>query len=159
MQIGSYTKTVVSLDLGSVTGFAVHSKHGISSGMLNFKKKGKFHDSGFKALYDFLRAFLEGPHEHPDLEVIVEKPHAGRFMAPVRILFGLLAIVHLYCDLFKISLTEYSPKEIKKFWVGTGNAKKPAMVAETQKKFPNVKDHNQSDAIALLHMHLSKGTK
>lgn len=148
--------TTISLDLGSITGFAVKSDHGFSNGTLNFKKKGKFHDSGYKALYDFLCTFLEGPHEHPDLEVIVEKPHAGRFIAPVRILFGLLAIVHLFCDLFKIKLTEYSPKEIKKFWSGKGTASKEEMVAETQKKFPHVKDHNQSDAIALLYLHLER---
>src|SRR5690349_13197362 len=71
----------VALDLGSITGFAVKSPHGFSSGTLSFKKKGKFHDSGYKALYDFLGTFLEGPHEHPDLEIVVEKPHAGRFMA------------------------------------------------------------------------------
>lgn len=146
----------VALDLGSCTGFAVKSKHGLSSGTLNFKKKGKFADSGYKALYDFLLTFLEGLHEHPDLEVVVEKPHAGRFLAPIRILFGLLAIVHLFCDLFKIKLTEYSPKEIKKFWVGQGNATKDQMVAVTQINYPNVKDHNQSDAIALLYLHLNK---
>ncbi len=143
---------IVALDLGSVTGFAVHSVNGVSSGTLNFKKKGKFADSGYKALYDFLHTF-----NIYSFEVVVEKPHAGRFIAPVRILFGLLAIVHLFCDLFKIKLTEYSPKEIKKYWVGSGNAKKEDMVFETQKKFPNVKDHNQSDALALLYLHLSKG--
>lgn len=147
---------IVALDLGSVTGFAVQSKHGLSSGTLNFKKKGKFHPSGYKALYDFLRTFIEGPHEHPDLEVVVELPHAGRFLAPLRILFGLLSIVHLYCDLFKVKLTEYRAKEIKKFWTGKGTASKEEMVSETQKKFPNVKDHNQSDAIALLYMHMEK---
>lgn len=147
---------IVSLDLGSVTGFAVKSENGLSSGTLNFKKSGKFHDSGYKALYDWLRAFLEGPHEHPWVTVVVERPHAGRFLAPVRILFGLLAVVHLFCDLFKIRLVEYSPKEIKKFWTGKGNASKDEMVAKTQEKFPRVTDHNQSDAIALLYLHLEK---
>lgn len=148
--------TIIALDLGSVTGFAVKSQHGLSHGTLNFKKKGKFADSGYKALYDFLGTFLEGPHLHRDLEIIVEKPHAGRFIAPVRILFGLLAIVHLFADLFQVKLTEYSPKEIKKFWTGKGNASKEEMVVETQKKFPSVTDHNQSDAISLMYLHLSK---
>lgn len=147
---------IVALDLGSCTGFAIHSKHGITSGVLNFKKKGRFSDSGFKALYDFLCTFLEGPHEHPDLEVVVECPHAGRFIAPVRILFGLLAIVHLFCDLFKIKLTEYKPKEIKKFATGSGNAKKPSMLAAVQVDFPGVKDHNTADAIHMLRMHLGR---
>lgn len=147
---------IVALDLGSVTGFAVYSKHGLSSGTLSFKKKGRFSDSGYKALYDFLYTFLPGGMKPIELEVVVEKPHAGRFLAPIRILFGLLAIVHLFCDLFKIKLTEYSPKEIKKFWTGKGTASKEAMVAETQKKFPNVKDHNQSDSIALLFLHLER---
>jgi len=145
----------VALDLGSCCGFAVASKHGITSGTLSFKKKGKFADSGFKALYDFLCTFIEGPHNQ-DLEVVVECPHAGRFLAPIRILFGLLAMVHLFWYLSEIKLTEYKPKEIKKFWTGSGNASKDQMVAKTQEKFPNVYDHNQSDAIALLYLHLEK---
>lgn len=156
MHVSSHTGVCVALDLGSVAGFAVHSKHGITSGTLNFKKAGKFNDSGYKALYDFLCTFIEGPHEHPDLEIVVEKPHAGRFLAPIRILFGLLAIVHLFCDLFQIKLTEYSPKEIKKFATGSGNAKKEEMVAAIQKEFPSVKDHNQADALHMLRMHTHK---
>lgn len=138
-------------------GFAVSSPSGVSSGTLNFKKKNKFADSGFMALHDFLYTFVaDGPYNHTQLEIIVEKPHCGRFMAANRILFGLLAIVHLFCDKYGIKLTEYSPKAIKKFWAGRGNAKKEDMVLETQKKFPNVKDHNQSDAIALLYLHLER---
>jgi crossover junction endodeoxyribonuclease RuvC len=147
------SEVVVALDLGSVTGFAVMSKSGFSSGTLNFKKKGKFADSGYKALYDYLCGFVHGIDP---IEVVVEKPHAGRFLAPIRILFGLLAVVHLFTDEFGFKLTEYSPKEIKKFWTGKGNATKDEMVAETQKEFPFVKDHNQSDAIALLHLHLER---
>lgn len=147
------SRTIVALDLGSITGFAVKSRFGFSSGVLNFKKRGKFHASGFLALYDFLRTFTDS-HEY--VEVVVEKPHAGRFLAPIRILFGLLAITHLFCDCQKLHLTEYSPKEIKKFWTGSGKAKKEEMVLETQKRFPNVKDHNQSDAIALLYLHLDR---
>lgn len=148
---------MLSLDLGSVTGFAVKDSHGISSGTLNFKKGGKFHAGGYWNLFQFLDCFEERFHLNGiSYEVIVEKPHAGRFIAPVRILFGLLAIVHLFCDKYGIKLTEYSPKEIKKFWTGTGTAKKPEMVAETQKVFPHIKDHNESDAIAMLTLHLER---
>ena len=146
-------KTIVALDLGSVTGFAVKSKHGISHGTMNFKVKGKFHDSGYKKLYDWLCVMPKDLPWH-ELEVVVEKPHAGRFFGAVRILFGLLAIVHLFSDEHGVKLTEVSPTSIKKFWTGKGTSSKEEMVAETQKKFPNVKDHNQSDAIALLYYHL-----
>ncbi len=143
-------KTLIALDLGSVTGFAVKAKHGLSHGVMNFKVKGKFSDAGFKKLYDWLRSFDE------DIELVVEKPHAGRFFAATRILFGLVAICSLFADEYKVNLTFVSPTSIKKFWCGTGKADKEAMVAETQKKFPNVTDHNQSDAIALLYYHLEK---
>jgi Holliday junction resolvasome RuvABC endonuclease subunit len=141
-------KTVVALDLGSITGFAVKSKHGLSHGTMSFKVKGKFHDAGYKKLYDWLRSFDE------DIEVVVEKPHAGRFFGAVRILFGLLAIVHLFADEYKVRLTEVSPTSIKKFWTGSGKSDKEAMMAVTQQKFPKVTDHNQGDAIALLYFHL-----
>ncbi len=143
-------KTVISLDLGSLTGFAVRSKHGLSHGVMNFKVKGKFHDSGYKKLYDWLRSF------DTEVELVVECPHAGRFFGAVRILFGLLAVVHLYADEFNVSLTEVKPTSIKKYWTGSGTATKERMVFETQKKFPSVKDHNTSDAIALLFLHLER---
>jgi crossover junction endodeoxyribonuclease RuvC len=149
-------KTVVALDLGSVTGFAVYNQHGVTSGVLNFKKKGKFEVKGNMTLYRWMQSFLEGPHAHPDLEVVVEVPHAERFMAPLRILFGQLGIVHLFCAMYQIKLTEYRSKEIKKYWTGKGNADKVAMVAQTQTKYPHVKDHNESDSLALLHMHLER---
>jgi Holliday junction resolvasome RuvABC endonuclease subunit len=143
-------RTIIALDLGSVTGFAVKSKHGFSHGTMSFKVKGKFHDSGYKKLYDWLRGFEE------DVEIVVECPHAGRFFGAVKILFGLLAIVHLFAYEYKAQLTEVKPTAIKKFWTGSGNADKETMVLETQKKFPNVTDHNTSDAIALLHLYLEQ---
>lgn len=141
-------KTIIALDLGTTTGFAVQSKHGLSHGTISFKKKGKWDDSGYKALYDWLRTF-EG-----EIEVVIEKAHVSRFLGAARILFGLRALVCVYCAEFSVRLTEVSPLTIKKFWTGSGKAKKEDMVAQTQKKFPKVKDHNQSDAIALLHYYL-----
>lgn len=144
-------KTILTLDLGSITGFAIDSPEGFSSGTLNFKTKGKFSDRGYASLRKFM-GFLN----KDNLEIVVEKPHAGRFMAPVRILFGLLAVVKGYCYEENIPYFEYSPKEIKKFWTGKGNASKEEMVLTTKAKHSYVKDHNESDAIALLHLHITR---
>jgi Holliday junction resolvasome RuvABC endonuclease subunit len=153
MQINSFTKPTLALDLGSTCGFAVHNKYGVTSGTLSFKKKGKFQDTGYAQLHTWLKVTLDS---NPELEVVVEKPHSGRFMAASRILFGLLGVVHMFCADTKTTLTEYSPKAIKKYWTGNGNSDKDAMVTQTQTKYPQVKDHNESDALAMLHMHLER---
>lgn len=141
-------KTLIALDLGSITGFAVQSKHGLSHGTMNFKVKGKFHDSGYKKLYDWLRTF-EG-----EVEMVVECPHASLYFNSVRILFGLLAVCHLFADEHKVKLTEVKPTVIKKFATGSGAAKKEAMVAAVQKHHPGVTDNNEADAVWILRHHL-----
>lgn len=148
---------LVALDLGSVCGFAVKSKHGLSHGTINFKKKGKFSPRGYHQLYMWLCEFGETAIAYGDnLEIVVEKPHAGRFFAPVQILFGLMGAVQVFCGEYETEPTLYSPTEIKKYWTGKGTASKEEMVAVTQKKFPSVTDHNESDAIALLYLHLER---
>jgi Holliday junction resolvasome RuvABC endonuclease subunit len=121
--------------------------------VLSFKTKGKFQDKGYAQLHTWLEATLGG---NEGLEIVVEKPHCGRFMAASRILFGLLAVVHMFCDQHKVKLTEYSPKAIKKFATGSGNANKDTMLAFVQAKYPKVKDHNEADALHQLHLHLER---
>lgn len=143
----------LALDLGSTTGFAFcgHKHPGVSHGTISLKVDGKFHDSGYMKLFAWLEAIRANSL---DMEVVVEKPHAGKFFYAVQILFGLLAVVHAFCEKHKIALREVSPMTIKKHWCGTGKADKKEMVKRTQQIFPLVTDHNESDSIALLNYHL-----
>jgi len=45
---------------------------------------------------------------------------------------------------------------IKKTWTGSGKAKKGAMMEAAWKKGFNVKDDNQADALAILHMAMAE---
>lgn len=150
-RIKTVTKSTLALDLGSTCGWAMHNSQGVTSGTISFKKKGKFHDSGYSDLYVFL---TEKFMLDEAIEIAVEKPHAGRFINPLRILFGLLAIVHFFANRYQVTLTEYSPKAIKKFATGNGNADKKRMVLAVQEGYPKVTDNNEADALALLHLHL-----
>jgi Holliday junction resolvasome RuvABC endonuclease subunit len=146
----------LALDLGSQTGFAMVTEGKLSYGMLDLRTKGKFQPSGFKRLFDWLKV-VALPHMdagHTDMEVVMEKAHAGKFFRSVEVLFGLMAVVSSFCDTYGVPLRVVSAMTIKKHWSGTGKAKKEDMVAVTQKKYPDVKNHNTSDAIALLHYHL-----
>jgi Holliday junction resolvasome RuvABC endonuclease subunit len=65
----------------------------------------------------------------------------------------------MFADANDLKLVEYRPKAIKKYWTRNGNADKKQMVARTQSfGYIDVKDHNESDAIAMLYFHL-KGVK
>lgn len=142
--------SILALDLGSTTGFACKTKNGTGSGTVSFKKKGKWQDSGFKLMYEWLDGF-----DHHGLEIVVETPHGGYFNS-MRILFGLLAIVHLWAGENNVPIHWVSPKSIKKYATGKGNADKKAMVAAIQSLYPYITDNNEADAMWLLRYHLEK---
>lgn len=146
----------LALDPGSSMGFAMADGTRISHGVLDLRTNGKFTPAGYKRLYDWLKVccipYMDA--EHTDVEVVMEKPHAGSFFRSVEVLFGLVAVVSSFCDTYGISMTVVSPMTIKKHWTGTGKAKKPDMLKVTQRKYPTVKDHNESDAIAILDYYL-----
>jgi Holliday junction resolvasome RuvABC endonuclease subunit len=85
--------------------------------------------------------------------VYVEKPHAGAYFASARILFGLLAVVEGRCADVGVPCVLVSPKAVKKFWTGNGDAKKEDMLARGNKlpQYKKVKSDNVMDSIALWH--------
>lgn len=61
-------------------------------------------------------------------------------------------VILAWCEENKIEYRGYSPSEIKKHATGKGNAGKDLMVAEARKKFGEIKDDNQADALWLLDL-------
>jgi crossover junction endodeoxyribonuclease RuvC len=163
VSLKSVTKRTLSIDLGSNLGWALHSNEGITSGVLSLKEKGKFSPRGFEQLYCWMTAHkliaVDRGEGTKNFEMIVEVPHCGKFMAANRILFGLLAMVNMFCSNNEIKLTEYRPKAIKKYWTGNGNANKAQMLAASKERGMVIKDHNENDALAMLYFHTSKGAK
>lgn len=79
-------------------------------------------------------------------KLIFEKVGGGTYNAN-RVLIGMTGILHLvYKDQ---DVVQFSPKTIKKYWTGNGNATKNHMVQITQMWHPDVTDDNESDAIAI----------
>jgi Holliday junction resolvasome RuvABC endonuclease subunit len=64
-------------------------------------------------------------------------------------LVGLTTTTKLYGRIAGIRCLEGQPGEIKRFWTGKGNAKKPDMVRRCREWGYDPKDHDQADAIAL----------
>lgn len=149
---------VISLDLGTMTGFEVLSRGVFSRDVINLSRHGKFREDGFLAFYLTVEGLIRILQKHNEVwEIVVEKPHAGRFFHSSRILFGLMAVLELLCQKKGIELKVFSPKAIKKFWTGSGNAKKEEMLAKAQKEVSErIQDHNVADAVALMRMYLAQ---
>lgn len=136
---------VLCLDLGTTTGFALGDVNslGFVSGTLKLGTK-----TG-KAFSDF-SVWLKELNLPEGSTVVVEKPHAGVYFHATHKLFGLLAIVEWFCEVNGLpEPIMVSPATIKKFWTGDGRAKKPAMLSSTRERGYTVKDHNESDAVAI----------
>ena len=132
------------LDLGTETGYGI-AKNGVVQDY-DCLKLSKGTNEAYNQLYDWLQANVSST----DI-VVAEKPHAGQFFNAVRKLFGLLAVVELYCEQVGCSFHLVSPTSIKKFWAGSGKAGKPAMKAATLERGIKINNHNTNDAVALLH--------
>lgn len=154
MQTNSHKPPVLAIDLGTNLGWALHSERGVESGVLHLTKnckKGAFSKAGYARLYSFLACVYA---KSKGFILAVEIPHCGKFLAANRILFGLLGVVEMFVQVHEVPVTEYRPTAIKKYWTGKGNADKKAMLEATKKRGFAIKDHNESDAAAMLHLHL-----
>ena len=67
------------------------------------------------------------------------------------ILFGMTGLLHLKCWDMGVPILGFSQNTLKKVLAGHGHAKKPAMVAAAQARWPhlNVETDDQADALAV----------
>ena len=66
-----------------------------------------------------------------------------------RKLIGLASHVEVVCHKRGVVARECNVSTVKKFWAGTGHAKKPDMVAAARAQGFDVTDHNVADALAV----------
>lgn len=71
---------------------------------------------------------------------------------------GFLAMIEVWAEVNNVRLVAVSPMTIKKFWTGTGRAKKADMIAMAKSKGLNPVDDNHCDAMALLAYALAQET-
>ena len=159
-------KSILSLDLGTTTGWALRSRDGsIVSGSQSFKPE-RFESGGMRILR-FNRwltkvavEIAEEPYsplgsqftEKTLIDIIVfeeVRRHIGTDAAHVY--GGLLGQLEAMAELRKIPCKGVPVGTIKKHATGKGNAGKPLMMAAMQGLGYNPVDDNEADALALLH--------
>ena len=144
-------KTILALDLGTTTGWAVRDGSGqISSGTASFKP-GRFEGGGMRYLR-FTRwlddlAGLAGPFALIDFEEV--RRHAATDAAHVY--GGLMATLTAWAELRGVPYRGVPVGTIKRHATGKGNAGKADMIAAVKARGFNPADDNEADALGLLH--------
>jgi Holliday junction resolvasome RuvABC endonuclease subunit len=142
--------TLLALDLGSQTGWALRSSDGhITSGSVSFRAQ-RFEGGGmrflrFKRWLTEIKSHAEGIgalyFEEVRRHVSTDAAHAYG---------GFLATLTAWCEHHQIPYQGVPVGTIKKHATGKGNASKDDVIAATIKRGLKVADDNEADALALL---------
>lgn len=141
--------TILALDLGTTTGWALHASGHVVSGSQSFKP-GRFEGGGmrylrFKRWLTEIKATTDGLgavyFEEVRRHVGVDAAHAYG---------GFLATLTAWCEHHQIPYSGVPVGTIKKHATGKGNAGKDEMVAAMRVLGHNPTDVNEADALALL---------
>lgn len=152
----SRASSVLALDLGTTTGWALRTADGrVSSGTQSFKP-GRFEGGGmrylrFRRWLTETKAAAEGIHEVHFQEV---RRHAD--VDAAHAYGGFLATLTAWCEHHKIPYSGIPVCVIKKHATGRGNATKDDMVAAMRALGHNPGDDNEADALALLQCALAQ---
>ena len=141
--------TILALDLGTKTGFALFSPpNAVLSGVWELKPTR--HESEGQRYVKLSNKLKEIHKASPLTEVVFEavERHAGTVAAHVY--GGLAGIMKAFCLENKIAYRGVSVGTIKKSWTGKGNADKAMMIKVAREKGYAVIDDNEADALALL---------
>ena len=143
--------TIIALDLGTQTGWALRSSKGhVMSGTQSFKPQ-RFEGGGMRFLrfqrwLNELFVLSECIHEVYFEEV---RRHAG--VDAAHVYGGFLAHLTTWCEEAKIPYAGVPVGTIKKSLTGKGNSSKEDMINGVKKLGYNPHDDNEADALALLH--------
>jgi hypothetical protein len=143
-------KTIMALDLGTTTGWAIRGFDGfITSGTVSFRP-GRFDGGGMRYLR-FINWLTEvdrltGPISTIWFEEV--RRHAGTDAAHVY--GGLMATLTAWAELRGVPYEGVPVGSIKKHATGKGNAQKQAIIAAAVARGFSPADDNEADAIALL---------
>lgn len=143
-------RTILALDLGTTTGWAIRGFDGlITSGTVSFKP-GRYDGGGMRYLRftNWLSEIdrLSGPIEAIYFEEV--RRHAGTDAAHV--FGGLLAVLTSWGELRGVPYQGVPVGTIKRHATGKGNASKQAMIDAARKRGFSPTDDNEADAIAIL---------
>lgn len=150
--------SVLALDLGTTTGFALRADAcgSVVSGSWKFAPK-RHEDAGMRFVR--FRTTLDDMHKASGIKTIYfeeVRRHAGTTAA--HIYGGFMAVLKAWCVDHSVSYQSVPVGEIKKFWTGKGNASKEMMIAEAQRRGHEPEDDNEADALAILALKIEGAT-
>ena len=147
---------ILTLDLGTKTGWALHQADGsITSGTVEFKPS-RFEGGGmaflrFKHWLDEVRCFAEPIHGVWFEEI---RRHLG--VTAAHVYGGFLAHLTAWAEQNEIPYQGVPVGTIKRHATGKGNASKSQVIEAMQRKGHHPSDDNAADALAILHWILDK---
>jgi Holliday junction resolvasome RuvABC endonuclease subunit len=146
-----YALTILAIDLGTTTGWAVRARdHQIAHGFVSFKPQ-RFEGGGMRFLR-FKRWLSEIHTMTNDIHAVYfeeVRRHAG--VDAAHVYGGLMATLTTWCEHRNIPYQGVPVGTIKKHATGKGNAGKDEVIAAMRVKGHPVSDDNEADALALLH--------
>lgn len=150
-QLAPKPGTILALDLGTTTGWALRSPDGlITSGTASFKP-GRYDGGGMRYLRftNWLGELerLSGPIAAIWFEEV--RRHAGTDAAHVY--GGLMATLTAWAEMRGVPYQGVPVGTNKRHATGKGNANKAAMIASARARGFSPTDDNEADAIAILH--------
>jgi hypothetical protein len=141
--------SILAIDLGTRTGWALRSSGQIFSGYVDFKTS-RHEGGGYRYLR--FRRWLD--------EQWLMKPSAVYYEEVRHIYGGLLATLTAWCEEHKIPYCGVGVGTIKKFVANKGNASKEEVLAAIHAKgYEDVLDDNQADALAILFWAIAETDK
>jgi hypothetical protein len=145
---------ILALAPGLQTGFALYPTPGmIVSGSWDLSPRRG--DGGLR--YQRLKAELDRFDIAP-LDVHYEQVHGRAGMQARRVHRELLGQLKAWCLERGITPQPFGVGQIKKFWIGRGNATKDDMIAEARARGFDPVDDNEATALALLHRRIILGS-
>ena len=143
-------KTLLALDLGTTTGWALHARDGsITSGSASFKPQ-RFEGGGMRFLR-FKRWLTEIKHSADGIDAVYfeeVRRHLG--VDAAHAYGGFMAHLTAWCEHHQIPYQGIPVGTIKKHATGKGNASKDEMIAAARQLGHSPADDNEADALALL---------
>jgi Holliday junction resolvasome RuvABC endonuclease subunit len=148
-------QTILSLDLGTRTGWALHKDGHITSGTAHFDCHKQ--DGIGKRYWHFARwleAYLRCARKID--AVYFEQVHSHKGTYAAHAYGGFLSQLTALCERYRIPYIGVPVGTIKLFISGKGNASKDDVIASVKALGHDPCDDNEADALALLHLALHK---
>lgn len=141
--------TVLALDLGTKTGYALRQRDGkIIHGTERFTPRASW-SPGQK--WQRYRAWLSGVIvQHHVTQIAYEDVFRHLGVDAAHAYGGYLAMLEMVADQHNVTLVAVGVGTIKKHWTGKGNAKKDEMIAEAKRRGFHPDTDNAADALAIL---------